>query len=107
MLDCIPKDLLLNVLDSLSLRDTARLSCVSPQWRQAILCVLASISLKLNTQAPEEADRILYWLAALSARPRTCSQLHTMQLHPLAPTDGVVREPALMLPGECASLQPT
>ena len=103
MLDRIPEDLLRNVLDRLTLRDTARMTCVSSDWREAIVCVLDSISLVLDTQRPDKADRMLYWLAALSARPRACHQLQLLQLHPFTPADRVLTEPVLVLPGEVAA----
>ena len=98
MLDCIPEDLLHKVLDRLSFRNTARLVCVSPQLHEAVLCAMSCINLMINPQSPEEAQKLLYWLAAVSARPRTYSRLHTLQLHILAPADKFV--PALKLPGE-------
>ena len=107
MLDRIPKDLLHNVLNRVPLRDMARLSCVSPQLRESVFCALALISLKLDTQSPEEIKKTFYWLATLSTRFMTCPRPRILQLYPLAPTDGVMLEPALILPGEFALLQPT
>ena len=100
MLNCIPEDLLHKVLDYLPLRDMARLLCVSPQFREAVLHALRTLKIKLDPQDPDQVTTMVCWLRGLSACPETFPCLQILQLCPLAPAAESLREPALVFTGE-------